>query len=495
MTNHLRFNRYEMFAQDTWRLRSNLTLDYGIRYALYPGVTDTRNLLSTFDPASYSRANAPTCANATCSAVIPGTGDPLNGLLVAGLTSPYGDAIYPTDKNNLQPRAGASWDPSGDGKMVVRAAYGLYFDQPLVGIFEQNAFTNPPYVNTVTVQNPALSNPSAGTAPGTTGLRSLIATSTPFDSPRTQQWNIGAQRQLYSKGVIDVSYVGSRGDALIQPVDINQPQPADVVALAGSSNLARPFLGYTTINNRQTTAYSRYWGLLAQFRHEGGLAGSYTVNYTLSRNQTNSTNDRDAIDLPQNPQDLDAEYADARTDRRHIFSATYIYELPFFKDSSSALLKASLGGWQISGITAISSGPPIPRILVSTNGLRRGNQAVAVGDPQAGDLAFPQWFNPAAYAPTQDGQYGNSGRAPFRLPGRNQTDLALSKNFYPWAQRLQFRADFINAFNHTQFTTVNADCSGAPLAATTCDYAGNTVGRITATRAPREIQLSLKLYW
>ena len=69
---------------------------------------------------------------------------------------------------------------------------------------------------------------------------------------------------------------------------------------------------------------------------------------------------------------------------------------------------------------------------------------------------FPYWFDPAAFAPPADGTYGNSPRAPFRLPGRNQTDLALSKNFYPWdSGRIQFRADFINAFNHTQFTTVD----------------------------------------
>ena len=199
VTNHLRFNRYEMFAQDTFRIRPTITLDYGVRYALYPALTDANNLLSTFDPSRYDPTKAPTCANAACSAVIPGTGDALNGLIVAGINSPFGNAIYPTDKKNVQPRAGISWDPAGDGKAIVRGGYGLYFDQPLVGIFEQNAFTNPPYVNTVTLTNASLSNPSAGTAPGTTGLRSLIATSVPFKTPRTQQWNIGYQRQIAGK--------------------------------------------------------------------------------------------------------------------------------------------------------------------------------------------------------------------------------------------------------------------------------------------------------
>ena len=98
--------------------------------------------------------------------------------------------------------------------------------------------------------------------------------------------------------------------------------------------------------------------------------------------------------------------------------------------------------------------------------------------------------NPTRMAPTA------TQAAPLRLPGRNQTDLALSKNFYPFERRLQFRADFINAFNHTQWTTVNADCSGTTDSDQTCaSFPNSTLGQITAARAPRGIQLSLKLYW
>jgi hypothetical protein len=497
VTNNLRFNRYEGFVQDTWRLRSNVTFDYGLRYAVYPGVIDKNNILSTFDASTYDPAQAPTFANATGTLVLIGTGNPTNGLIIAGQNSPFGRQIYATDKNNFMPRVGLSWDPQSDGKSMLRAGYGLYYDQPLVGIFEQNAFVNPPFVNTVVVQNPVLGNPNAGIAAGTTGIRNLNATSVPFETPRTQQWNIGLQRQLYRRGFVDVSYVGSRGDDLIQPVDINYPQPLDVVGVNGSQNLVRPYKGYGSITNRQTTARSRYWGFLTQFRHEAGRDGSLTLNYTLSRNRTTSTNDRDAVDIPQNPLDLEAEYADARTDRRHMFSANYIYELPFFRNSENGFLKAALGGWQFSGITTIQSGPPIPRILVNTNSFRRGNRANQVGDPKAGEMDFPYWFDPTAFAPPADGTYGNSPRAPFRLPGRNQTDLAMSKNFYGWGKRIQFRADAINAFNHTQWLAVDAACSAATtVTLNRCDIGGtDTFGQITSTRLPREIQLSLKLYW
>jgi hypothetical protein len=498
VTNHLRWKRFEMYAQDTWRLRPNVTVDFGVRYGLYPGITDTNNVLTTFVPALYDRAKAPTCANAACTAIIPNTGDPLNGLIIGGAGSPYGRAIYPTEKGNVQPRAGFSWDPRKTGKAIVRGGYGVYYDQPLVGIFEQNAFTNPPFVQTVGLQNPSLSNPSAGTTPGTTGLRALTASSAPFRTPRTQQWNVGYQRQLYRRGSMDVSYVGSRGDRLIQQIDLNQPQPADVVANGGAINTSRPYLGYAGITMRQTTAYSRYNGLLTQFRHEAGRQGTFVFNYTLSRNRASSTNDRDAADNPQNPKDLSAEYADARTDRRHIVSANYIYELPFFKKSPHKLLKNVLGGWQASGITTVNSGAPISRIIANTNGSTRGTRANLVGDPKTGTLPFPYWFDPAAFAPPANGAYGTPSRVDsLRLPGRNQTDLALSKNFYPMDKRVQFRADFINAFNHTQWLGVDNACSAAgTVTLNRCDIGGtDTFGQITSARAPREIQLSLKLFW
>jgi hypothetical protein len=491
----LRFNRYEFFVQDTWRATPKLTLDYGVRYALYPAVTDKDNVLSNVDLSKYSKAAAPTAANATASLFNVGTGDPLNGIIVAGQNSPYGRSIYETDKNNIMPRLGVTYDPIGDGKTILRTGYGLYYDQPLVGIFLQNAFINPPFNATTTLLNPSLENPLQGVAPTTRGALALRGTGLPFETPRTQQWNIGVQRQLYRRGAIDVSYVGSRGDNLLWLIDYNQAQPLDVIANAGAINLARPYFGYGAVNIVNPVAKSRYWGLLTSFRHDAGRAGTLSLAYTFSRNRTNATNDRDAIDVPQNPLDLDAEYADARSDRRHIFNANYVYELPFFRNSDNQILKATLGGWQVSGITTLQSGAPVPRILIGTNGGRRGNRPNVVGDPQAGTLDFPMWFDPSAFGIPADGTYGDSPRAPLRLPGRNQTDLALSKNFYGWGKRLQFRADMINAFNHTQFTTVNADCSGAPTTATTCAYSGSTVGQITGARLPREMQFSLKLYW
>ena len=152
---------------------------------------------------------------------------------------------------------------------------------------------------------------------------------------------------------------------------------------------------------RETTAISRYNGLLTAFRWNAGNDGTLNVNYTLSRNQTDASNDRDAVDIPQNPANTAAEYADARTDRRHILSASYIYELPFFRSSSNQALKAALAGWQVAGITYANSGQPMTRIAVDTNNFRRGSFADQVADPAAGQQSGLVLVQPARLCATR----------------------------------------------------------------------------------------------
>jgi hypothetical protein len=351
------------------------------------------------------------------------------------------------------------------------------------------------------VLNPLLSDPGAGTSQAAVSPVALIASSDAFDLPRTLQWNLGVQRQLVRRAVVDVGYIGSRGTSLIQPVDINAALPADVMAANGVVNLARPYQGYAGITMRQTTGDTRYEALAVGLRYDSGRAGTLQVAYTLSRAKTTATNDRDAVDLPQDRRDLGAEYALARNDRTHIFTASWIYELPFFKASTNPLVKATVQGWQLAGIATFWSGPPISRVVnANTNGSRRGIRVDEIGDPFANlppsGPGYIYWFNPAAFAPPADGAFGNTGRAIFRLPGVNQWDLTLSKNWYlPGNVRLQLRADFINAFNHTQLDPafIQNTCPSNPAA--TCVVAGNNFGQITGARSPREIQLGLRLNW
>jgi hypothetical protein len=357
-----------------------------------------------------------------------------------------------------------------------------------------------PFRTDVYTSNVRLSNPGAANtgAPWAVLPGQPYATSDPFVAPRWQHWNVGVQRRLYSRGMIDLGYVGGRGDHLLRYININQPLAAN----QGSSppNLVRPFLGYEAIFMRETTAKSRYHGFLASFRHEAGPAGSATANYTFSRNQADATYDNSEIDNPQNRLDKDAEFAAAGTDRTHIFTASYVYVLPFAREATRGWEKGLLQGWQIAGITRIESGPAVRIQAANCN---YGGWCVdalrphEVGDPAAGAQNGLLWFNPAAFVPPPARQYGDAPVAPFRLPGRHQWDFTVSKTLSVVGMtRLQFRVDMINAFNQTQFLDVSTLCfplSGTTTCSNTLGTSG--FGKVTSTRPPREVQLGVRLDW
>ena len=500
VTVNLKFGRREFFAQDTWRIRPNLSLDFGVRYQYFVPVTDQNNVMTSFDPALYNRANAPTCTTAACTALIRGTGNELNGIAIAGSTSRFGKSIYPSDKNNFSPRVGLAWDPWKKGKTIIRAGYGFYYDQPLVGIFEQNAFTNPPYNNQAVYSGTlvSFSNPTGG-ALGNLPVRSLIASAPDFTTPEIQQWSLGAQHEIFRNAVVELSYVGTKGDHLIRPLDINFPQPAavNVVGLA-NANTVRPYLGYARITWRETSAKSRYHGMLSSFSYRLSNGLSLTATYTFSKNLTDATNDRDAVDFPQNPLNYRAEYAESRASRPHIFTASYVYELPWFKKDANAFRRAFLGGWQVAGIVDIESGLPVARVGLASAQPQTGLTGFypnVVSDPNGGlagtvdALGLPYIFDPTAFAVPANGTYGNAPRAFARLFGRNQTNMTVTKNVYfnkEQKVRLQLRAEAFNVFNHTQFTGVGTVFASPP---------GTAFGRPTGARLPREFQFGAKLYF
>ena len=211
-----------------------------------------------------------------------------------------------------------------------------------------------------------------------------------------------------------------------------------------------------------------------------------------------ATNDRDAVDFPQNPLNYRPEYAEARTSRPHIFTASYVYELPFFSKDANGFKRTILGGWQFSGITDIESGQPVARVGLASAQPQTGLTGFypnEISNPAAGlaktidpATGLPFVFDPTAFAVPANGTYGSAPRAFARLFGRNQTNFSLIKNIYfdkEQGVRLQLRAEAFNAFNHTQFTGV-----GTVFATT-----GTAFGRPTGTRLPREFQFGAKLYF
>ena len=519
---HQLFGRREFFAQDTWKVRPNLTIDLGVRYQYFVPPYDRDSKIGSFDPTLYDRSKV-TCANAGCTSFVLATTDNLDGIGVAGSTSRFGRYIMKPDKNNFSPRVGLAYSPnfeSGIGRMlfgepaksVIRAGYGFYYDQPLVGIFEVAAFSVPSFNQNLaftsitptatTAENTiTFSNPGAGTTPGTRPNLTLNSISPDFKTPEIQVYSLGIQREIFRNAVIDISYVGTKGDFLIRTRNINFVTPADVVSVGTANlNIKRPYLGFGTISQAETSAISRYNGLLSSFNYRLSNGFTITLAYTFSKTLTDASNDRDGVDSPQNSFDFRREYAEARTSRPHIFSASYVYELPFFKKSGNALTRTFLSGYQIAGITNFESGAPVARVTVfSTLTTSRGLYPNQISDPNAGlagttdpATGLPFIFDPTAFAPAPAGQFGNSVRSFARLPGRKQTNLILSKKFYfdkESTKYIQLRAEAYNIFNTTQFTGIGTTLPTAgPLS--------NTVfGRPTSTRPPREFQFGAKLFF
>ena len=520
---HLRFGRREFYAQDTWKIRPNVTLDLGVRYQYFVSPYDRDNKIGSFDPTLYNRSKI-NCTTAACTAFTISNSDQNNGIGIAGSTSRFGRQIAPPDKNNFSPRVGIAYSPNYDrgfGKMlfgganksVIRAGYGLYYDQVLVGIFEQAAFVTPafsPNISTTSTTGSVITfdNPGAGVAPGTFLNRGLIAIDPNFQTPESQVYSVGIQREVFKNAVVDISYVGTKGDKLVRRRNVNFVTPQSAIAAgatgttAGNTAAVRPYVGYSTITYQETAAKSRYNGLLSSFNYRLQNGFTVTLAYTFSKNLTDSTNDRDAIDEPQNPLNPN-EFALARTDRTHVFSASYVYELPFFRKSGNALTRLLLGGYQLSGITQIESGAPVPRIAVaSTLNGTIGLYPNQIGNPNGGlagtidpVTGLPFIYDPTAFAPADLGQFGSATRSFARLPKRNQTNLALAKQFYFNTERtmyIQLRAEAFNLFNTTQFVMAAGNSTTLPTAG---PLSNTLIARPTGTRLPREFQFGAKFYF
>ncbi len=273
VTNILSFGRREFFAQDTWKFRPNITLDFGVRYQYFVPPTDKNNLLNSFIPALFNPAQIPACTTPLCASLVRGSGNPLNGLVIAGLNSPFGRTVVRKDKNNFSPRVGLAYDPFKNGKTIIRAGYGFYYDQIASFLVQDASQVNPPFVNRATFSsNVTLANPSGGVSSvtGALPILTVVGIDTNFVTPEIQQWSLGVQREVFKNGVLDVSYVGTKGDHLLDRRNINFVSPADTQAffLANNStnvNSIRPFRGFGTVTFIETAAVSRYHGLLSSF--------------------------------------------------------------------------------------------------------------------------------------------------------------------------------------------------------------------------------------
>lgn len=510
LTPDIRAWQWEAYVQDDFRLRRNLVLNLGLRYSALRQPWDAKGMLTNFYPPGFDLAKAPQI-DTTSGNIIAGSNpnyDPLNGIVANGSGSPFGSKVTNEVNTNFAPRIGVAWDPTGSGKTSIRTGYGIFYDSILYGVYEQNIFNNPPYVQTATISNTRLENPTAGTPMVSLAPKVLRGIPSPFQTPYVQQWSFDVQREVPGKFLVDVGYYGSKGTHLLGIVDINEvPVGAGLAAGlhtgAGTAftsadtprlNALRPYRGYNVINTLRNWFNSNYHSLQVSVEKHFQDNNLFSLAYTWSKNLTDNWSDRS--NAAQNTYNWhNGEYGLAQFDRRHMLTFNYVYELPFYK-KQQGLVGHALGGWQISGITQIGSGTPQ---TPTTSGVDPGGLGILgssaagprpdmVCDPNGGaPHTVAQWFNTACFVNVPAGvvRPGNAGRGVIIGPGFQRWDLSLFKNIQVReSMKFQIRGEAFNAFNHPNPSGI------ASTAITSSVY-----GRISSFRDPRIIQIGAKFYF
>jgi len=518
---HLRYLNFEAYVQDDWKITRRLTINAGLRYSYFPSPTDSNNTLVNFDPTLYNPANAavidPTTGAMTGLTV---SGNPVNAATYAnGLIfpkgnacsaaqaigpmvtcSPFGSRVNPNSNQNWGPRLGLAYDPFGDGKWAVRSGVGLFYDRTLNGIWEQNAFTNPPLVQTATVNNTPLTStlnlfddPSAGTAAGAPlGPTHLVTTGTPtFKVPSYFAYNLSVQHAIMANTVLEVGYVGTKGTHLLGDVDVNQPTLAARAANPTADvNAIRPYLGYGAITARIPAFTSNYNSLQVSLNRRFSRGLTLEVGYTWSKLLTTNPFDRSLATY--NTYDYKQSYGPSTLNTPQMLVVSYVYELPFFRNQRN-LVGQLLGGWEISGITTIQSGQSTSVTQGSEPfgafpnglGMLSPGDTVQIRADQIGDQNGPktaaEFFNTSAFTAAV-GHFGTSRPGAVLGPGIQVWDMSLIKNF-KFAERvgLQLRLETFNTFNH-----------GNPSGIDT-NVGDSNFGAVTSWHDPRNVQIGAKI--
>jgi hypothetical protein len=540
----IRWHDIEPYFGDTWKVRRNLTVEYGFRYSFLRMPYSGPDKIANFVPSLYNPALGP---------------DPCNGLVLppganfcsaAGFSSgSHGSSRSLKAQNNhaVAPRLGLAWDPHGDGKMSIRAGVGQFFQRERLNNTLQMA-ANPPFSlsagYTRAFDTPPL--PGTLTASGAPGF-----SQSPSDIlPNTWQWNLSVEREIVRNTKLELAYVGNRGLHLLGYTDANFVPASQRVNFALQNNNAlRPFGVDATvacqmpnppsscghwgaINSAFWGGSSNYHALQALFRTRvKALDAQFAYTWSKSLADTDLTNSGNVeqASLLVDPQNSRLNYGPSYINRPHIFVGNLVYNVSEFS-GKSALVRAALGGWQISGILGYATGTsittygvravnsnggagsiPAPGGINGTGGSQdnfRPNLVPGQGCRASNPAVKNDWLNPNRYTLVgyQLGQItGNAGVGDCLGPGIANTDMGVYKNFKAGERlTIQFRMDFFNLFNKAQFLgdsqgfsplNPNLD-TNATVDATThavSSYNANPAyGVSNQDKGPREIQYGLK---
>jgi hypothetical protein len=493
LSDYMRQTVFAFYAQDTFHATQRLTFNVGLRW---------EPSLPAYD--KYDRGN-----QFSLPAFMAGyhTVDPRYPTAPAGLlfasdpNNPNGHTFAPNHWNTVSPRLGMVWDPAGDGKQTIRAAFGLIHDT-IELFYPERWTTNPPYASSVTLTSGQFSDPWNGYVAPTGKPGSPFPGAALFPTAGTyvtipqnvaatymMQWNISYQRQIGKDWKASVNYLGNRTNHILGAHEIN---PALVLpgATTGNTNARRilsilnPTQGalYSSIVQTDDGNVSRYNGLLFSAEHRFANHFNWLINYTYS--QCLSTYDFGgelAGNNYQDPNNRRAEWGRCNFDRRSIFNTNLVAISPGFGGKIAHEITKE---WQVSPIISFYNGQP----TTVTDGTDVSLTGVNADRPNvvktAGVLphTLAAWFDPTAFQVQAAGTYGNEGRDAIVNPGSRNFDVAFSRNF-PFKERyvLHVRADMFNVLNH-------ANWSGPATGITS-----STFGQITSFGGPRLIQMALKL--
>lgn len=457
-----RANSYDFFAQDDWRVRSNVTLNLGVRYEYNGPYTEAHNRIVNLDVGPNFNFASP---------VQPGT---TLGMFPASLVEP--------DRNNFAPRLGLAWRPMKN--TVVRLGYGINYNLAQYGTVIQNFAFQPPFATTETnaVTSPAsskltLANGFPGAASGT--VTNNYAIDPNYRLGYVQVWNLDLQRQLSHGFLLNVGYNGSKGTHL------------DVERAIVAAN-AQPFIYESSAANSILHAMS----IRVRKRMSSGIG--FSVSYVFSK----SIDDASSIGLggtivAQDPLDIEADRSLSSFNQKHKFTGSWNYDLPFgenHKLASKGAISHILNGWQWSGSVTAGSGfyfTPNVRgggvdIARGVSGSLRANvvpgQSIALSNPTA-----LEWFNTAAFcssltSPTcvnpSGTSYGDAGRFIIEGPGQFSLNMAMSKTIQiRETKALELRLQANNVFNIVEFSGLNTTVNSLAF------------GEVTSAAAMRRITM------
>jgi hypothetical protein len=514
---------YGTYIQDNWRVNHRLTLNLGLRWDGAPHTYEANQQSATFDSTGNicSAVSNPPCAGGPS----PGLGTSPNPIL-AGLQF-YENGIGVGGVNGIPkgltnnywpafgPRIGFAYDLTGQGKTVVRGGFGIMYDR-IQGNDMYNGATNTPFDASPTLHNVSLSNPGLQLTSGTTissadlpvlpvGISGIALN---YKPPVSYQYSAGVQQALGPRSVLGISYVGSQGRHQNDYREVNLPPESALPALVSSGgagiNQLYNYRGYGAIRLSEDEASSHYNSLQvdlhANVRNDLQLQFGYTLSRAIdSSTSVGSGGDLQAITNPYIGPSYDV--GPSLFDRTNIAFVNFVYQIPLLKNSSNRLLKATAGGWALSGIVTAESGAPINLGVSGKNVANLFPGGFSGNRPDlTGTITYPktvqQWFNPVAFtAPacaTGPDCYGNLGFDALRGPGRDNWNLSLFKNFViseARGSRFELRVETFNTWNHTQFQGDNNN-GGISL-----NQGASNFGAVTSAFDPREFQFGAKLFF